>query len=162
MGVVVGLVAGVVGTRASATPGRTASTPALACSELAGQPHAEPVAGPLTARLADEDRAALRALMREELAAARAPGEPRAPAGRAESPPPDDRPLTNDEIKAYDRVRAMTDDRIARGEWTEKDRATARVAMATIPPDQRIELMQPLMIAVNTGKVRFDGRGPLF
>jgi hypothetical protein len=112
----------------------------------------------------ENDRAALRAMIHEELAADRAAtAASRADAGR--EPARDDRPeptLSNEQLKAYDRARTEVDRGIASGMWTEDDRLQLRASLATLPGETRIEIVRPLLVAVNARKVHFQGRGSLF
>jgi hypothetical protein len=113
-------------------------------------------------RLTDDDRASLRAAVREELAAQHA-AEQRSdarPASTDNDPAP--RALTDTQIKAFDVARTQVDQGIASRRWTMEDRAQLRANLATLPNETRFELLSPLIVAVNEGRVRFDGRGPLF
>jgi hypothetical protein len=121
------------------------------------------VVGAATARISDGDMAAMRALVREELAAERAAVEPRRngpPAERGERASA--RALSSDELPLYDRARAAVDRGIARAAWTDEDRAQLREAMMMLPGDVQVEIVRPLTVAVNAGTVHFDGHGPLF
>jgi hypothetical protein len=118
------------------------------------------VAGPSTARLADDEREALRALIREEFAAQKAAAEARGD-GRKADPAPD-HAMSGEQLKSYDQGRALVDDRLATGRWSEEDRAQLRATVGALPTEERLEVVRPLVVAVNAGKVRFDGHGPLF
>jgi hypothetical protein len=127
------------------------------------------VAGPTTAHLADDDRAALRALIRDELAASAAKNAAPAAAGAganaaltASREPETERPLSSEDLKVYDRVRTTVDEGVARGNWTEDDRAHVHDAIRSLPPERASELVRPLFVALNEGKLHFEGRGPLF
>jgi hypothetical protein len=117
------------------------------------------VVGPSTARLGDDDKAALRALLREELAA-----QHLAAARDTASAPPEESPMANlshEQLKSYDEARSAVDDAIARGVWTSDSRADLRGTTASLPAQARVEIAQPLVVAVNSGKVHFEGHGPL-
>ena len=121
------------------------------------------VVSPTTARLDDADKQALRAIVREELAAERAAIAPAVSATEATAT--DDAPkwqLSSGEMKIYDGVRASIDDAVARGTWSAEDRASLRPQIAQLPAEARVEAMRPLIVAVNEGKIHFSGRGPLF
>jgi hypothetical protein len=157
--------------RGHATP-RRAGIPAENAGPAAGAPEARNVviAGPTTARLADDDRAALRALIRDELAAT---------AGRSAAQPVDgagaggaraasngelsnESPLSGRDLKTYDRVRAAVDDGVARGVWTEENRAQVHADIRTLPAERAMEVVRPLLVALNQGQLHFEGSGPLF
>ena len=153
---ILGLGAGVALTRHPAPPRATA-----AAAAATDAPSREVIAlGPTTARLDDDDKRALRAIVREELAAERAAA---AASASAKPTTADDATwqLSNDAMKIYDGVRARVDDAIARGTWSNEDRADLRPQLAQLPAEARIEAMRPLVIAVNQGRVHFAGRGPL-
>jgi hypothetical protein len=135
---------------------RATPPPGASASELAGEPRNVVVVGPSTARLADDDRAALRALVREELAASK----PRADAPRADRDPAPEPSLTDAQLQAFDRARATVDSSIAQGTWTPENRAQLRMTMAQLPAETSLEIVRPLLIAVNEGKVRWEGHGP--
>ena len=156
---VLGLAAGVGLTRSSSTRpeprervSRAADAPPPSMTAATSAPAVT------VAPLSEPDKAALRAMIREELAAARPPPveshEP-SPAATLE------RPISNDDLKAYDQVRAIVADGLHRGSWTEEDRAHARRTLGSLPPEMRLELVGPLIVAVNQQKVRFEGTGPL-
>jgi hypothetical protein len=143
----------------SRVPRTPASTPAPAptASEPAAEPRNVVVVGPTTARLADDDRAALRVLIREELAASK----PAADRARPDRDPPAAEPtLTDAQLQAFDRARATIDSGIAQGTWTAEDRAQLRLTVAQLPAETSLEIVRPLLIAVNEGKVRWQGHGP--
>jgi hypothetical protein len=136
---------------------RRSPPPGESASEPAGEPRNVVVVGPSTARLADEDRSAMRALVREELAAAK----PRADAPRADRDPTSaEPPLTDAQLQAFDRARATVDSGIAHGTWTSENRAQLRMTMAQLPVERTLEIVRPLVIAVNEGKVHWEGHGP--
>jgi hypothetical protein len=152
VGTAFGYWAGHVPATRHATPPPDDST-----SMPAAEPRNVVVVGPSTARLADDDRAALRALVREEIAASRphadAPGADRAPT-------PAEATLTDAQIQAFDRARAAVDSGIAQGTWTPENRIELRMTMAQLPAETTMEIVRPLLIAMNEGKVRWEGHGP--
>jgi hypothetical protein len=116
--------------------------------------------GPSTARLDDDEKMALRALIREELAGQKAAMETRGDAGNGGPAP--DHAMSSEQLKSYDDGRTLVDDGLARGVWTAENRAQLRDTIAGLPTEQRFEIMRPLVVAVNAHKVHFEGRGPLF
>jgi hypothetical protein len=163
---VLGATAGIAAGRALGGPSRRASgpPPAVAASPPPG------VDSPLTARLDDGDRAALRAMIREELSAARPGAAPAAPpaavaAAATPSAPKDVAPPAPEsprQIRAFDAAHAAIDEGLSRGTWTARDRDRLRADLATLPTETRLELEHPLIVAVNERRVQFEGRGPLF
>jgi hypothetical protein len=162
MMVVVGVVCAVVGVGAGVALTRTWTPPHPPPAPAAATaPAARDVllVGPATARLDELDKQELRAVIREELAAQRAASAARS--ADAAVPNPESH-MSSESMRAYDDARVAVDDAIARGTWTERDRSGLRASMAQLPADSRLDLVRPLIVAVNSGKVHFDGRGPLF
>jgi hypothetical protein len=96
------------------------------------------VAVSATARLGDEDREALRALIREELRAGRAEAAAGGPAGPATSASAAASQsvlasLPPESAAAYQRAQTLVDDGIARGTWSEADRAGLQAELAPLP-----------------------------
>jgi hypothetical protein len=118
------------------------------------------VVGPTTARLDDADKNALRAIVREELAAERAAAAASASTTAADDP--QQWQLSDAAMKSYDVVHARVDDAITRGAWTPDDRDALRLQLGNLPAEARVEALRPLVVAVNDGRVRFTGHGPLF
>jgi hypothetical protein len=161
--ILLGLGGGIVLSRALGTSPSTAVAPVMPTRAAPPESPSVLVVGSSSARLGADDHAALRAMMREELAAERAVAEARADAGR--TPTGEDRaepPLSNEQLKVYDRARAEVDHGLAGGTWTEDDRAQLRASLAILPTETRIEVLRPLVIAQNSGKLHFEGRGPPF
>jgi hypothetical protein len=155
--IALGLGAGMLlprGRGASPSRGEVAAAPASAVSPPATS---VVVMGPTRARLDDDDRAALRAMIRDELAAQNAAARP-APSAEARPEPT----LSNEQLKAYDAARAEVDQGLAAGVWTEDDRRQLRAKLAGLPGDTSVEVVRPLLIAMNGGKLRFEGRGSVF
>jgi hypothetical protein len=146
--------------RVTAPPRATVSAQANAGSEAPGEPRSVVVVGgPTTARLGDDDRAALRALIREELASASSRHDAKrgsSDSERAEAPA-----LSDVQLKRYDQARTVVDDGIAHGTWTPENRAQLRATLAGLPAETTVEIVQSLIVAVNQGKVRWEGRGPM-
>ena len=155
-----------VGVGLAFTRGPGAQSPADAPVSPSVAPAPPPgivLVGATTAKLGDDDRAALRSMIHEELVAERAAAEARTDAGQGSAGEPRPaRDLTSDQMKVYDRARVEVDQGIARGTWNEDDRAQLHASLSTLPTETRIEIIRPLVVSVNAGKVRFDGRGPLF
>jgi hypothetical protein len=121
------------------------------------------VVGSTSARLAEEDRAALRAMIHEELVAERSLAEARADAGHAA--PSDAQPeeaLSSVQLKAYDRARAQVDHGLAGGVWTDDDKMQLHASLARLPVESWMDVVGPLIVAVNARKVRPERPGPLF
>jgi hypothetical protein len=164
----IGLVAGVLVSRivSHSAPARAAAQPnPPAAAE--GAPRTPAAAGVMMTRLSDEDKGALRRILREELLADRAAhAAPVTPqevpdSGCRGRPEPESAPMSDAALQAYDRARTTVDGAISRGVWTESDRAELRAELAAVPAERRFEITSPLIVAVNTQKVRFAGRGPL-
>jgi hypothetical protein len=159
---VLGVAAGVAGSHllerhsTSARPQTTAEA-----TEPAPEPrHDVVMVGPVTARLADEDRAALRALIREELAAGMTQSRGDDAGATTLAPRPPSQPLETTD--SYVQARSVVDDGISHGSWSPADRTRLRDALSSLPTEARLEIVQPLVVAVNSGRVRFEGHGPLF
>jgi hypothetical protein len=156
---VLGVAGGIAFSRAPAPP-RSSSHAAEAPQDPSPERTRVVAVGPSTARLDDDDKTALRALIREEFASQKAAMEARGDARKADPAP--DHAMSSEQVKSYDRGRALVDDGLARGAWTEDDRAQLHDAIAGLPTDELFEIVRPLLVAVNTRKVHFDGHGPLF
>jgi hypothetical protein len=120
------------------------------------------VLNPTMARIGEEDRAALRDVIRQELHARPAPA---ASSDSTPDPAPDPSArydqLSPTQRTAYDEARSVVDDRVRRRTWTEDDRQQLRASVGDLPAEVRAALLAPLIRAVNSGEVRFEGRGPL-
>jgi hypothetical protein len=126
------------------------------------QPPVELVVRPTTATLGEDEKRALRALVRDELRAALASGA-MADAGQPASSPTDAlASLSPNGMKTYDKAKDIIDTAIRHGSWTSEDRDQLREKLSTLPPDVYLEVVSPLVAAVNRREVRFEGRGPLF
>jgi hypothetical protein len=119
---------------------------------------------PTTATLGSDDKAALRALVRDEVRAALSA---RAVAAAAPSASTGDVQSMIDalgpELRVhYDSGRQIVDDGISRKRWTEQDRAHLRKDIGGLDAPIALSIVDPLILAVNRGEVRFEGEGPLF
>jgi hypothetical protein len=125
---------------------------------------ASPVAiGPAMASLSEEEKLAMRAIVREELQAALA-GFQRPDAGGADERPPEHEAptLTQQQLKDYDQARVAIDNGLRAGRWTEDDRDRFRQLTSSLPFDAQMEIVTPLIVARNQGRLRFEGHGPVF
>jgi hypothetical protein len=120
-------------------------------------PPVQALSEPVAARLSEEDKLALRAMVRQEVAAMRPPSTASETESSASVPPP---PV--EVIAALASARDSVDDAIVRGGWTPADRRQLRARLAGVSAEKREEVMLPLIVAVNEGRVRFDGHGPLY
>jgi hypothetical protein len=123
--------------------------------------------------LSAEDRVALRALMRQELAAwgaARHDTEPVQEAVGKRDVPDSSTPtleqtlalLTPDQRVTYDDASSLISDRIARQSWTDEDRLQLRDKVRSLPPKLALELTGRLIVAVNSGQIHPHVLGPVF
>jgi hypothetical protein len=110
-------------------------------------------------RLSDEDMAALRRAIREEIRAAKeaTDGGQSVP---APSPEASADAMSDEAIQVYDRAHAAIDQALERGSWTEQDRDRLRADLGSLPADRRRELIETLFVAINQQKVRYSGHGP--
>jgi hypothetical protein len=72
------------------------------------------------------------------------------------------RPHAGAQLKGYDRARAAVDEAVTRGTWTDEDSERLHEALVLLPPEAATEVVQPLLLAINEGHVRLEGRGPLY
>jgi hypothetical protein len=118
---------------------------------------------PTAVTLGEEEKSALRALIREELRAQAANAAVEATThGVPKSPEETLADLSPEARKTYETARARVDDAIRQRAWSEDDRMQLRQTMLTVPPELAAEIRRSLIVAVNNGDVRFSGRGPLF
>jgi hypothetical protein len=114
----------------------------------------------VTATLGEDDRTALRALVREELQAARTSDPHGVPSAE-----PSDRSapvVPPAALPAFDQARSRIDGAVQRGTWTLDDRDRLREEFGLLPADVRMIVVRPLIVAVNDSRVHFEGHGPLF
>ena len=111
------------------------------------------------------DREALRALLREELAALHvAIGEPAPVVVTPERAAPalEREPPTPEQDENHVVGRALLDDALARRSWTPEDAGRLRVVLASVSPEQRRELIRELIPALNEGRLQPTFSGPPF
>jgi hypothetical protein len=136
-------------------------------SEATRAAPAEPRVAPIVLNpqlgLSEADRAALRNMIRDEVRAGRAvdPSVDAAVSQQADLPKLAAQ-LTGDQRKVYDAAQSLVDQAIVHGSWTGDDRDHLRDGLVGIPEELRLEVVRPLIVAVNAGQVRFRGRGPLY
>jgi hypothetical protein len=147
--------------RTSAAPRPVVSAPPKTASDAPGEARSVVVAGSTTAHLGEDDRAALRTLIREEVAAALPHEDARRAARDPQPAEVGAAALSDAQLKAYDQARAAIDDGIARGTWTPENRVQLRATLAGLPAETAVEVLRPLILAVNERKVHWEGRGPL-
>jgi hypothetical protein len=113
------------------------------------------------------DLAAVRAIMREELATALTEAGPAATPTfadlarpSAEAPPAP----TPERLAAYEAAERLVDDALIRGRWSADDGARMRQLVAQLDQDQFAALARTLFPAINRGDIAvdLDVRGPLF
>lgn len=131
-------------------------------------------AAPPAAQLEALDRAALRAMLREELIALRGThqgGEPASlPAPAAPTKVPDQAPAeatadfapTAEQDQRYESGRQLLDGALTRGTWTRDDGRAFRAVLASVTPEQRRELLAALLPALNEGRLAPTTQGPPF
>jgi hypothetical protein len=136
------------------------------------QPPPSPViVGPVLARLDDDDKAGLRALVQQEVRAALAsnPQPPAVASGQVAEPrfaPDASTPeilaqLSKDEQTKYAVAESIVQDGIARGQWAETDRRSFRRAIKDVPEPLHSRLLSELFGAANRGEIKRDQLGPL-
>jgi hypothetical protein len=157
------VVCAVTGFAAGASTVRSHAPKPHAVAAPADAPASSPdvvVVGPTRARLDDEDKKELLALIHQELAAQRP--APAAPADKAAaSDEAAELQLSNDGMKVYDSARSRIDEAVSRGTWTDSDRDALRTSLAQLPGPACVDAMRPLFVAINSGKVRVEGRPQL-
>lgn len=139
------------------------------------QPRKAALAPAPAAQLEALDRAALRAMLREELLALRdaRPGEPAASSATSPAPtapvpaatdsePTPAAPPTREQDLQYESGRQILDGALARGTWTDADRAGFRGIIMTVTREQRLELLAELAPAINEGRLKLVTAGPPF
>jgi hypothetical protein len=71
-------------------------------------------------------------------------------------------PPTDDQVKAVERGRQTVEASVRSGVWSDRDRDELRSALRDAPGNLHLEVIDPLIIAINQGKVRVDFVGPPF
>jgi hypothetical protein len=104
-------------------------------------------------------RAELRALIRQEISAGPRPTPPdtTAPADSASQPAA---PLEGPQRAAYDAGAKLVGAALGRKKWSDDDARKLRELVDGLPAAHRIKLVEPLIIALNSDQVRFEGEGP--
>jgi hypothetical protein len=100
--------------------------------------------------------AEVRAAVRAELAANRAPTAPGPETAAASSS------ALADSAQAADRAHAVVAAAQAKKRWTEEDRNALRPLLASMNDDDRREVLSTLVPAVNRQEIQLDPRVPLF
>ena len=110
------------------------------------------------------DRMALRDMVREEVRAARTTVDPQKADAPSRSPDPTEavERLTDDSRRVYEKARSLVAESIERGLWTAENRDHLRDSLAQLPEELRLAVIQPLVVAFNSDKVRFQGPGSAF
>ena len=120
--------------------------------------------GQIQSGLSALDQAALRRVVREELAQALAdhpaPAHSAAPA-RSDEPDPSPAP-SQATIERFDSARADVAQGIRRGTWTTTDRERLRSVLLELTPEMRETVTRPLVVAANEGRIRVETHGSLF
>jgi hypothetical protein len=146
------------------------AAPAASVASTPPPPHASSVApsptfvvASTTAHLGEEDRAELRAMIRDELARERSTSESGGDDGSGKDETRASKPaLSEAQREALDHVRAEVDRGVATGAWTPADRASLRASLDALPVEMWSEAVRPLFMAANAGKLRIESHGPLF
>ena len=148
---VVSLVAG-LGAGWGLHPASPASAP-----DLVAQPTAEVVGAPVALAAPSTDLSAMRAIIREELAAAqggKSVNVQPAPAATAVS--------AQTVVRSNEAMQAI-DGMFASGAWDANQRRSFQQKVLLLDPDQRQHELQRLATGINSGAIRFrtDGRPPM-
>jgi hypothetical protein len=157
-GFVIGFVAGGVAFRSSGCPASTARPAEARPLEARGE---LPTGAELVAAHLGE--AALRRIVREEVTAAFAAQQRTADCAEHDEAAPTaatEPEMSAEASRAYDRARATIDAAIARGSWTQADRAQLQANVASLPKARRDELRLAVAAALNQRKLVPDHRGP--
>ena len=158
LGVVIGAIRshGVVAVGQVGAPTATLETDLSRPAPIAFRP---PVTG-----LTVADRIALRDMVREEVRAARTTVDSQNADAPSRSTDPTEavEQLTDDSRRAYEKARSLVADSIERGLWTVENRDHLRDSLVQLPEELRLAVIQPLVVAFNSDKVRFQGSGPVF
>jgi hypothetical protein len=74
----------------------------------------------------------------------------------------EEHPRTAEAAAADESARAIIAEALQMGQWTERDRARLREAMASADAESRTEAMRQFSVAVNSGKLHLQVAGPPF
>jgi hypothetical protein len=115
-----------------------------------------------------DDKEEIRTLIREELRAIAAEQQQRGAAPESPAPSEESKQadlmaaLTAQQLAHYDQSKNLIAAGLARGTWTQADRDQLHERFNDVPGDLRMELVRPLIVAANRGKLKFEGVGPIF
>jgi len=107
-------------------------------------------------------RQELAQVIREEVRQALAKESPEAQRAREEAIANATILNTPENHAAYQRASSVVNTAVAAKRWTEEDKETLRTAFGQLTNDQRMELMNMLVLAINHGEVTVETPGPLF
>lgn len=132
---------------------------------LAGQQRTDAAPEPTPATLAaqDEDsRQALAHLIREEVRQAVAEAGPEAQRAREEALVEAELRNSPENRAAYQSASDVVQAAVAAKRWTEEDKEDFRAAFGRLTNTQRMDLMNLLAPAINSGEIKVEVSGPLF
>jgi len=111
---------------------------------------------------AEESFQALARLIRDEIRQAAADISPENQRARAEALAEAKMLTSPENHAAYQTAASVVTTAVVAKRWTEDDRETFTSALGLLTSNQRMELMDRLIPAVNTGEVKVEVNGPLF
>jgi hypothetical protein len=166
LGVVVGTALGagatLVRSSGSGPPKPSAASSLASISHAPVSPAESEARTPLGPGFVVQDPEALRAIVREELQRALSERASAAEEKSPTQPEPATAAPNEADIKAFDSARRTVDEGLRRGTWTTADRDRLRETSGALPPDMRDELIKPLVVAANQGRIHVETQGPLF
>ncbi len=101
-------------------------------------------------------------LMRDEIRQAVADMRPEAQRAREEAIAEAKSLNSPENHAAYQTASSVVTTAVAAKRWTEEDRETFNSALGLLTTNQRLELMERLLPAVNNGAIKVEVHGPLF
>src|SRR5262245_31681530 len=110
----------------------------------------------------DASRQALAQLIRDELRQALANASPEAQRAREEAIATAEILNSPENRAAYQSASSVVQTAVAAKRWTEEDKETFRDAFGLLTNNQRMELMNVLAPAINSGAVKVEVTGPFF
>jgi hypothetical protein len=110
----------------------------------------------------DVSRQSLAHIIREELRQALVDASPEGQRARAEEMATAQVRNSPANRAAYQSAADVVRAALAAGRWTEEDKETFRAAFGLLLNEQRMELMQMLIPAINQGEIAVEVAGPLF